>query len=198
VNLSDTTAVSSPSKARFPFFNISYPSEARTSQYRKKIRSHVTKQQHRRGKASTSARSFQPDADVEPLPHQTHAATMPSRPPMFPELSEDSPQSRYKGSDVPFTLGETHAVQLSPTAGSKALRLCPTPTVRSRDPLALAVLSTNTSLCSYSNFIQHQGNHRAFTTLRSAGESYCLCPPRLIRISMVATLRQGLANDSTL
>jgi hypothetical protein len=162
--------VSSPSKARFPFFNISYPSEARTSQYCKEIRSHITKQQYRRGKAFTPAKSFQPDADIEALPHQTHAVTTPPRPPMFPEFSEDSPQSKYKGSDVPFALGETHVVQLSPIAGSKALRLCPTPTVRSRDPLALAVLSTNKSLCSYSHFIQYQGKHRTFTTLRSAGE----------------------------
>lgn len=53
-------ATPSPSEAGFTFFNISHPSEARSSQYRKQVRSNVTKQQHRIRKPHTTAKSFRP------------------------------------------------------------------------------------------------------------------------------------------
>ncbi|KAF2214344.1 hypothetical protein CERZMDRAFT_95617 [Cercospora zeae-maydis SCOH1-5] len=57
------------SESAFTFFNISHPSEARSSQYRRKVRSNVTKQQHRSRRPLTTAKSFrpfQPDAKIVP------------------------------------------------------------------------------------------------------------------------------------
>ncbi|PPJ57873.1 hypothetical protein CBER1_00033 [Cercospora berteroae] len=59
-NVKEEPATTPSNGAGFTFFNISHPSEARSSQYRKKVRSNVTKQQHRVRKPLTTAKSFRP------------------------------------------------------------------------------------------------------------------------------------------
>ncbi|CAK1359075.1 unnamed protein product [Cercospora beticola] len=59
-SIKEESAPPSSDGAGFTFFNISHPSEARSSQYRRKVRSNVTKQQHRVRKPHTTAKSFRP------------------------------------------------------------------------------------------------------------------------------------------
>lgn len=74
----------------FQFLNFSHPSEAKTSQHRKQVRSHVTKQQHQREQALSAARraqSFQAEESFDRSPvQQSHAATSPSEQPASAEL----------------------------------------------------------------------------------------------------------------
>lgn len=98
--LADSKA-SSPteaSKVDWQFLNFTHPSEAKTSQHRKKVRSHVTKQQHQRELALTAARrsnSYHTGTDKEePPPQRAHAATTPSNRPNLSELHEGHSQSR--------------------------------------------------------------------------------------------------------
>lgn len=83
-------------KVDWQFLNFTHPSEAKTSQHRKKVRSHVTKQQHQREQALTAARrtnSYHPDTEMEdPPPQRAHAATTPSNRPQLSELQGDRPQ----------------------------------------------------------------------------------------------------------
>jgi len=85
------------------FLNFTHPSEAKTSQHRKKVRSHVTKQQHQREQALTLARrtqSYPPETESEdPPPQRAHAATIPSNRPTLSELSKDAAQSTVLSPD---------------------------------------------------------------------------------------------------
>lgn len=102
----------------FQFLNFSHPSEAKTSQHRKQVRSHVTKQQHQREHALNAARraqSYQAEEAVDKSPIQrSHAATFPSEQPASTELPGGS--GSKPGS--PKSLSQASSPGASPTASS--------------------------------------------------------------------------------
>lgn len=104
------------------FLNFTHPSEAKTSQHRKKVRSHVTKQQHQREQALTAARrtqSYLPETESEdPPPQRAHAATTPSNRPTLSELSRDSAQSTVRSPEP-----SSPSPSPSPTAQSPQHRI---------------------------------------------------------------------------
>jgi len=102
----------------FQFLNFSHPSEAKTSQHRKQVRSHVTKQQHQREHALNAARraaSFQAGdvSDRSPV-QRSHAATFPSEQQTSTEISGGS--GSKPGS--PNSLSQASSPGASPTANS--------------------------------------------------------------------------------
>lgn len=90
-NSSKTSSPTETPRVDWQFLNFTHPSEAKTSQHRKKVRSHVTKQQHQREQALTAARrtqSYPPETESEdPPPQRAHTATTPSNRPNLSELS---------------------------------------------------------------------------------------------------------------
>ena len=82
-------------KVAWQFLNFTHPSEAKTSQHRKKVRSHVTKQQHQREQAITAAKRSQSysqgmESEDQPPPQRTHASTAPSNRPNSAKPRGDS------------------------------------------------------------------------------------------------------------
>jgi len=80
-------------KVAWQFLNFTHPSEAKTSQHRKKVRSHVTKQQHQREQAITAAKRSQSyshgmESESQLPPQRTHASTTPSNRPHLAELGD--------------------------------------------------------------------------------------------------------------
>jgi hypothetical protein len=125
--LTDSKA-SSPietAKVDWQFLNFTHPSEAKTSQHRKKVRSHVTKQQHQREQALTAARrtqSYQAETESEDLPtREARAATTPSNRPNLSELTGDhtrssvrSPESKSpSASPSPTSYSPQHRIDLN-------------------------------------------------------------------------------------
>jgi hypothetical protein len=102
-NAPASSAVETPG-TRFPFFNIFHPLEARTPQHRKRVRSHIAKQQHRREKLFATARRIQGSHHIveneESPPQRSHVATTPSHRTILSELSVDTVGSKHECSDV--------------------------------------------------------------------------------------------------
>jgi hypothetical protein len=102
-NAPASSTVDTP-KMEFPFFNISHPLEARNSQHRKRVRSHVTKRQYRRKNLFATARRIQGSQRIaeieESSPQRLHAAKTSSHQTMLSKLSVDSVESKHECSDV--------------------------------------------------------------------------------------------------
>lgn len=82
----------------FQFLNFSHPSEAKASPNRKAVRSHVTREQHRREHAAAAARKAHTSQDTEPEVENSASRQgspitlhLPHRPPTIPSSSEISP-----------------------------------------------------------------------------------------------------------
>lgn len=97
-------AVSPTEQARnqidFQFLNFTHPSEAREAGARRKVRSHVTRQQHQREQQTAAnnrrSRSYQqsPHLDQDQaVPQRAHAATFPAERPRTLELPRSSETS---------------------------------------------------------------------------------------------------------
>lgn len=112
-------------KVDFQFLNFSHPSEAKTSQHRKQVRSHITKQQHQRQHALNAARraqSFQAEEEAErSTKTRAHAATFPSDQPSSLELPGGS--GSKPGS--PRSVSRASSPGASPTTGSPQSNIDP-------------------------------------------------------------------------
>lgn len=108
-------------KVSWEFLNFSHPNQQRQIEHRKKVRSHVTKQQHQREQALTAARrtnSYQPTTDTEELPPQrAHASTTPSNRPNLAEISAGRQQPM-----LDQTNAKSPSPSPSPTTNSPEIR----------------------------------------------------------------------------
>jgi hypothetical protein len=127
-DFSSGSKASSPvetTKVAWQFLNFTHPSEAKTSQHRKKVRSHVTKQQHQREQAITAAKRSQSysqgmESEDLPPPQRTHASTFPSSRPNHttPPVKTESPFVKTESpspsaSPSPTTQSPPHPVDLN-------------------------------------------------------------------------------------
>ena len=119
---SKTSSPTETPRVDWQFLNFTHPSEAKTSQHRKKVRSHVTKQQHQREQALTVARraqSYPPETESEdPPPQRAHAATIPSNRPTLPKLSSPQPTIKEEPSSPspspsPTSYSPQHRIDLN-------------------------------------------------------------------------------------
>jgi hypothetical protein len=85
-------------QVEWPFLNLYHPSEAKTLQHRKRVRSCVTKQQHKREQALAfkGANSYPPETDAgNPQGQRLQAAIRSFNHPPFSELSSSGHSSRH-------------------------------------------------------------------------------------------------------
>nr|OQO16877.1 hypothetical protein B0A51_16680 [Rachicladosporium sp. CCFEE 5018] len=119
------TPVETPTNISFQFLNFNHPDDAKSSQHRKKVRSHVTKQQHQREQALTAARrakSYQEERPSDDMPQQrAHASTFPSQ---APSTSEQSSSERPAPSTSTAS-SQSPSPVTSPAAYSPAITIDP-------------------------------------------------------------------------
>jgi len=102
----------------FQFLNFSHPSEAKTSQHRRQVRSHVTRQQHQRDNAQKEARRTQSlqaeEVSDRVEPGRAHAASFPSEQPSSLEL----PGASGSKPGSPRSTSQASSPGASPTLGT--------------------------------------------------------------------------------